>query len=580
MKTSRALTVVLFLAVFCSIASILYYTTISLTSKLEPNFTNNSEATELPTPTNILLELEHVNGKVVITSASLLSGDNIPLTVNNNPTFYLDQIYNTETVDSNAVDFPQPDGVESPDGIPKTVVILPYYTGADLQIRDTLTGESYILDKTLVTQALTAPPPSIPQFEIEDVDESSPSAQVLGYTSSPRDGYLDIVFISSNFQHKLEFDSIVTILTQELFKHEPFNTYKSKIRVKKLYTTANMKCDYRTLPTTKQTNIYCDPTTTYQLLSHTTWDVGVVLDKGGKWGGITFNYQISNIGIFDNFQDNFVHEMGHAVGKLSDEYIYQTPATAAQLQSLGFNCDIRPGCPKWKNIAGLEGAKCIPGCTFPQAFRSTTDSMMNSYKGKPRDYNEVSKHGIASYLDVYTTLPPPPAPPKLENECFQTNLENGPTLFAPFIKTTFSRSANIKTIQLSTSKDFKTFWQLDTSKAREVLETDPNAQTITLYAPRDFFSSSAKRLYLLQDATTYYVKMWDGVGTSQTVSIKTNTCDNNADINRDGKVDQLDFNLIKTDFGKTGEPGFNRADQNRNGIIDIYDYNLFLSNYK
>lgn len=578
MQKQRLLNIVLLLVVFCSVICILFYSVVSLTTKPRPTYTNNTQATELPTPTLILLQLDKKNENIEITSASLLSGDNAPLTVNDNPAYYLDQIYNNETVDTAALDFSLPEGLAS-DSIPSTVIVLPYYVGADLQIRDTLTGESYALDKTLVTQALTSPPPPAPQFEIEDVDESAPSTQVLGYTSSPRDGYLDLVFISSNFQHKVQFDSIISILTESLFKHEPFNKYRSKIRIKKIFTTANMKCDYRVLPTTKKTSIYCDPATTYQLLSHTTWDVGIVLDNSKKWGGVTFYNQISNIGIFDNFEAVFVHEMGHAVGKLSDEYLYKTTPSAAQLQNLGFNCDIHPGCPKWKNVPGLGATQCIPGCTYPQAFRSTQDSMMNSYKGKPQEYNEVSKHGITASLEVYTTLPPPPAPPKLENECFQTNLENGPTLFAPFIKTTFPRSANIKQIQLSTSKDFKTFWQLDTSKAREILGSDPNSELITVYAPRDFFSSTNKRLLLLQDNTTYYVKMWDGVGTSQTASIKTNICDNYADINLDGKIDELDLTAFRKDFGKTGEPGFNRADQNRNGIIDIYDYNLLLPNF-
>ncbi len=43
----------------------------------------------------------------------------------------------------------------------------------------------------------------------------------------------------------------------------------------------------------------------------------------------------------------------------------------------------------------------------------------------------------------------------------------------------------------------------------------------------------------------------------------------------DGKVDIYDYNLLITDFGKSGSP----ADINGNGKVDIYDYNTLIGNF-
>lgn len=48
----------------------------------------------------------------------------------------------------------------------------------------------------------------------------------------------------------------------------------------------------------------------------------------------------------------------------------------------------------------------------------------------------------------------------------------------------------------------------------------------------------------------------------------------NGDINRDGKVDLLDFNILLVDWGKTGNNLM--ADLDHNGVVDIYDFNQLM----
>lgn len=48
------------------------------------------------------------------------------------------------------------------------------------------------------------------------------------------------------------------------------------------------------------------------------------------------------------------------------------------------------------------------------------------------------------------------------------------------------------------------------------------------------------------------------------------------DINQDSKVDIFDYNLLVTDFGKTGSLS---TDIDRNGKVDIFDYNILVANF-
>ena len=51
------------------------------------------------------------------------------------------------------------------------------------------------------------------------------------------------------------------------------------------------------------------------------------------------------------------------------------------------------------------------------------------------------------------------------------------------------------------------------------------------------------------------------------------------DIDKNGKVDIFDYNLLFSDFGKTGKPGFVPSDINRDGKVDILDYNILIANF-
>ncbi len=52
-----------------------------------------------------------------------------------------------------------------------------------------------------------------------------------------------------------------------------------------------------------------------------------------------------------------------------------------------------------------------------------------------------------------------------------------------------------------------------------------------------------------------------------------------ADLDGSGKVDISDYNLLVSDFSKTGMSGFIPADINKDGKVDVFDYNVLVANF-
>lgn len=51
------------------------------------------------------------------------------------------------------------------------------------------------------------------------------------------------------------------------------------------------------------------------------------------------------------------------------------------------------------------------------------------------------------------------------------------------------------------------------------------------------------------------------------------------DLDQNGKMDIFDYNILFSDFGKTGKPGFVPSDLTKDGKVDTSDYTIFVVNY-
>lgn len=92
------------------------------------------------------------------------------------------------------------------------------------------------------------------------------------------------------------------------------------------------------------------------------------------------------------------HELGHSFGNLADEYTYSDYFTYNLPEDLILempNCDVA-GCPKWAD----EKSDCIEGCTSPNLYRSSANSIMRYVSFG--SYNDVSKSAIIHQIERRT----------------------------------------------------------------------------------------------------------------------------------------------------------------------------------
>ena len=106
---------------------------------------------------------------------------------------------------------------------------------------------------------------------------------------------------------------------------------------------------------------------------------------------------------------------------------------------------------------------------------------------------------------------------------------------------------------------------------------------------REFSKETLGRLNPNINFSDYFVssvligwEIWGGYQTDvefRNLSLIDNSLSGISDINGDGKVDIFDYNILVSDFGKTGVAGFVKSDINKDGKVDIFDYNILISNF-
>jgi len=76
-----------------------------------------------------------------------------------------------------------------------------------------------------------------------------------------------------------------------------------------------------------------------------------------------------------------------------------------------------------------------------------------------------------------------------------------------------------------------------------------------------------------------YYGVMEAIKEDTTRPCRKPTAAKQGDLNRDGRVDIFDYNILVADFGKTGTPGWIPSDINGNGKVDIFDYNILVENF-
>jgi len=102
----------------------------------------------------------------------------------------------------------------------------------------------------------------------------------------------------------------------------------------------------------------------------------IVIHNSEQYGGAGYTHAgVGTTSLADAAPNVAVHELGHSLFRLGDEYTYQ------QIGDTAPNCD-NAGCPKWADMIGKFGTTCAPNACAGGRYFSDGDTMMK-YTGKP-----------------------------------------------------------------------------------------------------------------------------------------------------------------------------------------------------
>jgi hypothetical protein len=96
-----------------------------------------------------------------------------------------------------------------------------------------------------------------------------------------------------------------------------------------------------------------------------------------------------------------VHELGHSIAGLDDEYDLGTEALPDRIPAVNcnkFGSDSDKPCPGWEKYSD---AKCFKICGYTNYYRSTEKSVMNDGWPKPDLFNEIGKEAWENSLNNF-----------------------------------------------------------------------------------------------------------------------------------------------------------------------------------
>lgn len=235
-------------------------------------------------------------------------------------------------------------------------------------------------------------------------------------TQTKASSKLHVVFISSNYSDLSKFQSDAKKLQQYLLSFEPYSEFASIFQFHLLETQFNFDCqDVVTKDEAyvggELVRIGCNGQIIHQVIQESKFPynrIVVLIDNTNihgrdtvngfmveEWGGIPSDENIVLVNTSRGSIENvFIHEFNHSFG-IADEYLlYQVPGPEGDF--CPDNCCHNNKCTDWKDI---NGALCLPGCSYPNWYRSSEDSIMKSTTGK---LNQISLDILRRRLRKFT----------------------------------------------------------------------------------------------------------------------------------------------------------------------------------
>ncbi len=199
------------------------------------------------------------------------------------------------------------------------------------------------------------------------------------------DGKKRLLFIPNNYDSYSEFEKDVLSKVEVIRKTSPFEDAFSFYLFQHIEN--NFDCS-------KKDAIICDYMKITEVARYCPHDYIVVLSNENDEFLRSTAYM--NIAVVNSIDDPGVllHELGHIISNLADEYVTDLPETEKNLKKSP-NCD-NSECSKWLNE--FIGTGCFPGCTNSDFYRSSENSVMrNCYTS--RQYYQVNVFALKSSLE-------------------------------------------------------------------------------------------------------------------------------------------------------------------------------------
>jgi len=264
--------------------------------------------------------------------------------------------------------------------------------GADLQL--VFPNGNYHLNATV--NAL--PHNNIINFNISD----TPTCTTIVNNGNSADK-LDIVFIADKYTSSEipNFIAKVQAAYGYLFGIVPFNAQNSKINIHRVDSPMNLGCAGWS---THQPD--CNASNISPIASLCPGDRTIVM-VDGNFRSYAYKGGYAIVAANDsNFKGVVVHEFGHSLGQLDDEYVDSVvPDRGATIVNLSVNCDTSSVCTKWRTPqtaqgALLSGTGCYTGCDYRNTYyRSISNGIMRNHT--VTDFGVININQINKLFNSY-----------------------------------------------------------------------------------------------------------------------------------------------------------------------------------
>jgi hypothetical protein len=233
------------------------------------------------------------------------------------------------------------------------------------------------------------------QKSLVEADISSQDIRCISVmeNGSP-DKKIDMVFLGYGFKDSTSFSTQVSRSANNiLLEFSPYKEYRKKFNFYRIDST-DIECTIGDF-------IKCDQYQIKKAASDCPNDLIVLLVDRSAVAELVNPVRSSAIAniVKVNTADRpfvLVHELGHALGNLADEYVDEAYYSLKNFKVSDYpNCDTQP-CSLWK---GTNNTGCYAGCSLKQYFRPTKDSIMRSLSSAT--YGPVNEKELVKRLLYY-----------------------------------------------------------------------------------------------------------------------------------------------------------------------------------